>query len=224
MAGDFNARQKEFYAFLIENKLSPAASRVAYDLGAGHGIQSVGLAKVGYRVTAVDFSEQLLSELAGNAAGLDVQIIRDDMRSVHRNLSKYAELVVCWGDTLTHLGSIREVCDFIRDSVALLAPGGKLVLSFRDYSRVLEGPGRFIPVKSDDTRILTCMLEYESDHVVVTDLLHERTAMGWEQRAMSYKKTRIEPFALITTLENEGLLILHNQSMNGMVTIIASKL
>jgi len=223
MVGDFNTRQKEFYNFLVEHKLEPVAGAVAYDLGAGHGIQTVALAKAGYHVTAVDFNEQLLSELAMNAAGLNIQIIRDDIRAVHRNLPKHAELLICWGDTLTHLGSIQEVRDFIRDSVSLLAPGGKLLLSYRDYSAVLEGPARFIPVKSDDTRILTCVLEYETDHVFVTDLLHERTAKGWEQRAMTYKKTRIDPFWLIGALEDEELLINHNQSTRGMVVIIASR-
>jgi SAM-dependent methyltransferase len=223
MAGDFNTKQKEFYDFLVNNKLAPVAGGVAYDLGAGHGIQTVALAKAGYQVTAVDFSAQLLSELAVNAAGQHIKVVQGDIRTVHPGLSRRAEVVVCWGDTLTHLGSIREILDFIQDTVALLVPSGKLLLSFRDYSRVIEGPGRFIPVKSDDNRILTCVLEYEPQHVIVTDLLHERTSTGWEQRVMSYKKTRIDPDEIVTALEQRDLLIQHNHSERGMVTIIASR-
>ena len=59
MAGDFEAEQSLFQKFLYENKIVPASSKKAIDLGAGHGIQSVSLAMMGFEVTAVDFSEQL---------------------------------------------------------------------------------------------------------------------------------------------------------------------
>jgi len=47
---------------------------------------------------------------------------------------------------------------------------------------------RFIPVKSDDNKILNCILEYDNDKVKVTDLLHEKTPKGWKQKESSYFK------------------------------------
>jgi len=70
MAGDFGTRVQEFHAFVRDNGLAPRSNRLAYDLGAGHGIQTVALAQAGYRVIAMDFNERLLSELDVNARGV----------------------------------------------------------------------------------------------------------------------------------------------------------
>jgi 2-polyprenyl-3-methyl-5-hydroxy-6-metoxy-1,4-benzoquinol methylase len=223
MAGDFETKQREFLDLLRSHNLKPTENRLAYDLGAGHGIQAGALTKAGFEVTAVDFNDQLLSELSANTAGLNIKIIKDDIRTVHKSLLTPAALITCWGDTLTHLNDLQEVRTLIHNMASLLATGGKMMLSFRDYTRALEGPARFIPVKSDNERILTCILEYETDHVIVTDLLNERLADGWRQTAMSYKKIRLNPAALVDILTSEGLIIDHNQTVKGMVTIIASK-
>ncbi len=52
--GDFDAKVERERQFFVSNGLSPRASAVAIDLGAGPGFQSIALADLGYRVTAVD--------------------------------------------------------------------------------------------------------------------------------------------------------------------------
>lgn len=94
-------------------------------------------------------------------------------------------------------------------------------MSFRDYSNELKNEQRFIPVKSDDKRILTCILEYETDKVKVTDLLYEKTEKGWQQKVSSYEKVRITTNEIITFIENNGMKITFNESINRMQTIIA---
>ena len=48
MMGDLANKQAEFQNFLIEHALLPQVTKKAIDLGAGHGIQTVPLAKAGY--------------------------------------------------------------------------------------------------------------------------------------------------------------------------------
>jgi hypothetical protein len=50
------------------------------------------------------------------------------------------------------------------------------------------GQKRFIPVRSDPNRILTCFLEYEDDAVTVCDILHEREETWWHQRLGAFAK------------------------------------
>ena len=223
MTGDFAAGKKKFAECLSENKIVPDSTKMALDLGAGHGVQSAAMAEAGYTVTAVDFSEPLLRELDLNTMGMSVHIVRDDIRSVRRFEKQKPELIVCWGYTLTHLDNKEEVRRFISDISEILQPGGKFLLSFRDYSAELTGDKRFIPVRSDDTRILTCFLEYDHDYVRVTDLLHEKTDHGWQQKVSSYSKVRIPSSLVIEFLEESGINIIENRIIQGMITLISQK-
>lgn len=133
------------------------------------------------------------------------------------------ELIICWGDTLTHLESLDDIRQLVIDCCESLIEGGKLILSFRDYSTALSGDQRFIPVKSDDTKILTCCLDYEADRVRVTDLLQVKTENGWQQKVSSYYKVRISPNDVVKILADCGLRMAFNEVVNRMTTIIATK-
>ena len=184
-------------------------------------MQSVSLAKLGYSVKAIDFNRQLLSELQHNCHGLEVEVIEDDIRSFTKYANPQPGLVTCCGDTILHLESRDDVNRLIRDCAGVLAPGGKLVLSFRDYSNELSGGNRFIPVKSDENRILTCCLDYGSDKLLVTDLFHFRVGNGWQQKVSSYYKLRIVPDEIADMITQNGLKISSYEIVNGFVTIIA---
>lgn len=225
MAGDFESKEKEFRNFLEDKGIVPSSTKKkAIDLGAGHGLQSVPLAKLGFKVTAVDFNAQLLAELRKNAEGLHIETLNDDIKHIRAFAGEEVELIVCCGDTLSHLDNKREIKALLIDISTTLSKGGKAVFNFRDYSTELTGDKRFIPVKADDTRILTCVLEYEREAVIVTDLLYERTEMGWQQKVSSYKKVRISIKDVIEVLEGNGMQIELNQVINGMITMVAVKL
>lgn len=67
------------------------------------------------------------------------------------------------------------------------------VISLRDYSTQLTAEQRFIPVRSDENRNLTCFLEYRESHVTVYDILHERDGSRWNLKVSKYNKLRISP-------------------------------
>lgn len=222
MTGDFHTKTSEFKSFLTDNFIRPESNKIAVDLGAGHGLQSIPLAEMGFRVLAIDFNQQLLDELKVNAKDLDVTAINDDIKKVEKFAYK-PELIVCCGDTLSHLDNKIEVKTFMENIVKSLDKNGKVILSFRDYSTKLTGTDRFIPVKSDDNKILTCILDYEDEFVFVTDLLHERTDGVWKQKVSTYKKVRLLTNEIAGHLEGNGMTIKFNQIVNRLTTIIAIK-
>ncbi|MFD5466591.1 class I SAM-dependent methyltransferase [Kitasatospora sp. NPDC127059] len=175
------------------------AGRTAVDLGAGPGTQSLALAALGFDpVLAVDTSAPLLAELRESAAEAGhadaVRTVEADLRGAlaqHTGPGSVAA-VLCMGDTLTHLPTRADVTALLRDAATALAPGGRLVLSFRDLTRPLTGPDRFLPVRSTADRIMTCFLEYpDEDTALVHDLIHTRADEGWNQQVSSYPKLRL---------------------------------
>lgn len=155
----------------------------------------MALAGLGYHaVLAVDSSAALLAELSEHARHQPaVHAVHGDLNEVAAGLAAgTVEVAVCMGDTLTHLPDRASVARLLTDLYAALAPGGKLVLTFRDLTGALTGTDRFLPVHADADSILTCFLEYGPGSVTVHDLLHRRTGQaGWTFSAASYRKLRI---------------------------------
>jgi len=221
--GDFDKNMEDFRTFCTENEIIPKNSKYAIDLGAGNGIQSIALAKQGFKVVAIDFNVQLIAELNSRVGNLPIEILNDDIRSINKYAALQPELIVCCGDTLTHLESLAEVQKLIMDCSDILNARGKVVFTFRDYSAELEDTHRFIPVKSDSNRIMTCFLEYSSDKVRVTDLIHELENDTWTQKISSYYKTRISKDQAIGYLKDSGFHVVLAKAENRIITIIGQK-
>ena len=62
------------------------------------------------------------------------------------------------------------------------------MLTYRDLSTPLRGLDRFIPVRSTEDTLFTCVLEYDDDGVTVNDLVYERSGDAWELHKSSYRK------------------------------------
>lgn len=223
MVGNFDQKRTDFQNFLENNKIFPSNTKVAIDLGAGHGIQSIALKRLGFNVTAIDFNDQLLNELKLNPDGQSIKTIKTDIRNIKNYSELKPELIICCGDTITHLENKSDIKKLIENCANILAEKGKLIISYRDYTIELNDNQRFIPVKSDRDRILTCILDYEPEKVKVTDLLYEKIGNEWKQKVSSYKKVRISPNEIDEMIENSGLKITFNEPIDRMQTMIAEK-
>lgn len=197
----------------------------AVDLGCGPGFQAIALADLGFApVLAVDTSETLLDELRHHASGWSVE-------PVHADISRLMELVspqtltavVCMGDTLPHLASTDDVRNLFRDAHAALRPGGRIALTFRDFSQPLSGLDRFIPIRADQDRIMMCVLDYEPEHVLVTDLIHVRKGDAWSLQKSFYRKLRLAPAMVCDWLSDAGFTVTRNEPAGRMHAVVAQK-
>ena len=224
MIGDFETAKAAAREELRAAGISDGAGRIAVDLGAGPGAHAIALAEAGYSVTAIDACAELLEELRGNDCAGSVRGVHADLADLRRYCDDPAHLVLCMGDTLTHLPSLASVDALFADVAQVLAPGGVFIATFRDYaSKTLEGNARIIPVRQAKSRILTCFLEYGSTTVTVHDLLHEWTESGWALRVGSYPKLRLSPESARSTLERLGLAASLASGPRGMAQLIARR-
>jgi SAM-dependent methyltransferase len=224
MAGGWEDSCEKNRRFFSRHGIMPARGGVAIDLGAGCGFQSVPLARAGFHVNAVEFSRQMLAVLAQHTGDLPVEKIPGNILAFGAWSGRKPELITCMGDTLTHLPDLSAVHDLIRQCAHELVPGGKILFSFRDYSREPEGTVAVIPVRRDADRIFLSRLEYGRDGARVEDILYSRESGPWVRAASTYPKIRIAPEALMTMITDEGLAAQEPAEESGMVTIIAEKL
>lgn len=222
MVGDVEAATARADAELDAIGLSSITAGTAVDLGAGFGMHSLPLARRGYKVIAIDTYEPLLQELRSRAGSLAVRTVNADLLAFRTYVAQPADVILCMGDTLTHLSDAASVESLFAAVAAALVPGGLFVATFRDYvSTPLQGDGRFILVRGDENRILTCFLEYSDNTVRVHDVLHERAAGNWQLRLSSYPKLRLAPDWVVKVLASHGFSVRREAGLSGMVRVVA---
>jgi hypothetical protein len=224
LVGDIEAALVRSAAELDSLNLPHIIGGNAIDLGAGFGLHALPLAQRGYSVTAIDSSRHLLDELRMRAGTLPIATVTADILAFPEFLERPADVVLCMGDTLTHLPTVASVETLLAATARSLGKAGMFATTFRDYvSTALEGGHRFVPVRSEEKRILMCFLEYFPEKVVVHDLLLQWENGRWNQRVSSYPKLRLAPEWVASQLASHGLAVRRSATPNGMVCLVATK-
>jgi SAM-dependent methyltransferase len=199
---------------LLQRILGPApvsggTRGAALDLGCGPGFQSA-LADLGFApVIALDTSAALLAELRRHAGSRPIVGHEADLLSLtsHADAGS-AAVITCMGDTLTHLADQESVRSLFARAAATLAPGGQLIITYRDLSVELTGLDRFFDVCSDADTVMSCFVEYENPRtVMVHDLVHVREAARWRLRKSCYRKLRMSCAWVTEELVRAGLSV-----------------
>jgi 2-polyprenyl-3-methyl-5-hydroxy-6-metoxy-1,4-benzoquinol methylase len=224
MYGGFDAAIARFTDFFTSRGIVPKGSRRAIDLGAGCGFQSIPLARLGFAVTAIDIDRKLLEQLRAHPDSGSIAIVRGDLLELDRLAPTPAELVLCMVDTLVHLQSRDHVTALFAKVHAALEPGGQFIVSFRDLSSEAAELDRFIPVRSDDTTVFTCFLEYEPETVKVHDLVYRRQPDGrWALFKSYYRKLRLARSWVEAELTRAGFARVVADAERGFITMVAMK-
>lgn len=224
MVGDIDAAMIRADAELEAIGLHTNGSGIAVDLGAGFGMHSVPLARRGYQVIAMDSYGPLLSELGARAGSLPIRTVNANLLEFKSHVPQPATVILCMGDTLTHLPDTASVEALFKAISASLLPGGLFAVTFRDFaSAPLNGDARVILVRSDENRILACFLEYGETTVQVHDALHERDGGQWRLRLSSYPKLRLSPEWVLSVLRSLGFTVRREPGLSGMVRVIAQQ-
>jgi malonyl-CoA O-methyltransferase len=125
----------------VRDAIGPPHGLDVLDLGCGTGRHSVWLARAGARVTAVDFSPEMLSRARQKVGRADVRLIEHDLQEP-LPLSRHAFDVVVSGLVLEHL---TDLAHFFSEIKRVLRPLGRAIVSAMHPAMFLRGSeARFV--------------------------------------------------------------------------------
>ena len=172
-------------------------------------------------VHAIDTSMALLQELRSVAGNRPITTHEADLIAFDTLIDEPVDTIVCMGDTLTHLPNRDEVSGLFSMLAANLSAGGRCVISWRDLSSPPQGGDRFIPVRSDDDRVMVCFLEDHGEIVLVNDLVHVRTSDGWTLHKSAYPKLKLSRDWIRGALQDAELAVDFERTDRGMTVLSA---
>jgi SAM-dependent methyltransferase len=120
------------------------------DVGAGTGRDAARLAELGYAVTAIDISPQMVAYARSRHPGLAVDV--GDARTLRT--PEPVEVVTCLGSTLLHLDTTADLVAALGSIAACLRPGGLLVAEMRNGAFLLTDRGRRELLDDETVRVV----------------------------------------------------------------------
>lgn len=138
---DWNAATHEQAAILDrifrDNGFDTSAS--VLDCACGIGTQSVGLAALGYPITASDISDAELKEAAKRAAEhrVSLRLEHADFCALSHTFPETFDIIICMDNALPHMLSRDALAAAIASITGRMKDGGIFVASIRDYDTLL---------------------------------------------------------------------------------------
>ena len=120
---------------------------VILDCACGIGTQAIGLASLGYNVTASDISEGELAEARERASEKGVQICFDraDFCALSDTFSEQFDIVIAMDNALPHMLTPKDLEAAASSIGAQVRKGGLFAASIRDYDSLLENRPPYSP-------------------------------------------------------------------------------
>ena len=149
LTGDVDYREFVAFAHRILEK-EGVTPRTAVDLACGTGSATRILAQMGYQVTAVDLSEEMLTVAMDKCGDLAVM-----PRFVHQSLQELrlprgVDLAVCFLDSLDYILDPADCAEAIRRVYRALNPGGVFIFDVNTPEKLRAMDGQVFLDEDDD--------------------------------------------------------------------------
>ena len=120
-----------------DNGSDPSAR--VLDCACGIGTQAIGLAALGYDVTASDISDKELDEARNRAAerGVSIRFEHADFRALSDVFTDLFDIVIAMDNALPHMLTSAALENAVKSIIGQVKPGGIFVASIRDYDSLL---------------------------------------------------------------------------------------
>ncbi|MBR5783209.1 MAG: class I SAM-dependent methyltransferase [Clostridia bacterium] len=117
------------------------------DCACGIGTQAVGLACLGYDVTASDISDGAIAQAKARASDANVKIHFEnaDFCALSNTFAEQFDIVIAMDNALPHMLSSADLARAIKSITSQMKDNGILVASIRDYDTLLKDKPSYSP-------------------------------------------------------------------------------
>ncbi len=187
---DWDTAMQAYLAYvkpiMVENNV-----KTVLDCSCGTGIQAIGLAVEGFRVTASDISEEMIKAARKNASkyGVDVEFVQSSFLDLKTSFSKKFDAVISMGNAFSHMLTDQDAVEALKSMRSVLRDeNGLCLLDIWNYVTLTAKKKRFIPlVVKDDAIVLQVRDFFDPSRVDVNFLYFIRLNGKWQHRNVSMK-------------------------------------
>ena len=169
------------------------------DCACGIGTQSIGLAALGYSVTASDISDGELAEARVRAEknGVNLRLEHADFCALEETFPEQFDIVICMDNALPHMLSAEALEKAVRSITGRIGVGGLFVASIRDYDALLQTRPPYSPPyihkNGRGQRVSFQTWDWEGDHYkLIQYIIDDEETLQVSKFACEYRATRRE--------------------------------
>ena len=149
----YNANQLEFIRYHAPKQNYPNL----LEIGSATGTLTKACHDDGYHTVGLELDDAMC-QIALNFFP-EIKFLRENMLNIDRHFEADQQpLMVCFGNTLVHLDSTDSMHVFLEKAYNILALGGKILLQFINYDRIIDQNIQALPTLSNDD--LTFVRDY----------------------------------------------------------------
>ena len=117
------------------------------DCACGFGTQAIGLAKLGYNITASDISDGEITEAKARTKNANVNIYfkNADFRELSKVFTQQFDIIIAMDNALPHMLSHDDLERAIKSITKRIANNGIFIGSIRDYDSILNEKPPYSP-------------------------------------------------------------------------------
>lgn len=169
------------------------------DCACGIGTQAIGLACLGYQVTASDISEPELDRARKQSAQnlVSIRFEHADFRALENVFPETFEIIIAMDNALPHMLSHSELSAAIESITGRMSPGGIFVASIRDYDDLLTKKPSYSPPYIHPTgngqRVSFQTWKWEGENYKLTQyIIEDEETLQIHKFDCEYRATRTE--------------------------------
>ncbi len=199
---------------LIEGQLRRKPN--VLDAACGSGMHAIALAQRGFTACGSDISPKMIEKARENArtAGVQVNFKVAAFGSLKRVFQAEPEFpfdgILCLGNSLPHLLSIKEIQKALWDMANCLQPGGMVIFQNRNFDAVMEKKERWMEpqnrIEGSQEWVFLRFYDFERDGLITFNILRlQRSGSeAWQQKISSTKLYPLKRDTLAGLLEDSG--------------------